>query len=224
MTPGGCAISNEGDTKQLIDKRDNKKYWVAKLTDGNCWMTQNLDLDLSTGTTLTPDNTNIPSNWLPSTSTTTGSSFSGYNSSSGDTGKSHNPGDVYYEDTSGTDQHYHVGNYYQWSAATAGYTGTSQSTQSICPAGWTLPSQSQFQALINNGLSGNNFMNAPYYLLRGGHLYGSSLQNVGSYGYYWSSTPYSSNTAYSLDVNSGSAYVYSYRRHFGRSVRCVAAE
>ncbi len=60
MTPGGCAISNEGDTKRLIDKRAGKYYWVAKLADGNCWMTQNLDLDLSTGTTLTPDNTNIP--------------------------------------------------------------------------------------------------------------------------------------------------------------------
>lgn len=97
MTPGGCAISNEGDTKRLIDKRDGKYYWVAKLADGNCWMTQNLDLDLSTGTTLTPDNTNIPSNWPPSTSTTTGSSFSGYST---DTGKSHDPGNVYYENTS----------------------------------------------------------------------------------------------------------------------------
>lgn len=31
---------------QMMDKRDNKIYWVAKLADGNVWMTQNLDYDL----------------------------------------------------------------------------------------------------------------------------------------------------------------------------------
>ena len=34
------------DEIQLVDDRDNKIYWVAKLKDGHCWMTQNLDLDL----------------------------------------------------------------------------------------------------------------------------------------------------------------------------------
>lgn len=33
-------------TKQLIDLRDGKEYWVARLADGNCWMTQNLALDI----------------------------------------------------------------------------------------------------------------------------------------------------------------------------------
>lgn len=49
-----------GATTQLIDSRDNKKYWVAKLADGNCWMTQNLALDLSTSVTLTSADTNLP--------------------------------------------------------------------------------------------------------------------------------------------------------------------
>lgn len=182
-------------------------------------MTQNLDLDLSTSKTLTPDNTNISSSWTPKTSTTT--TISGYNS---DTGKSYNPGDVYYENTSGTDQHYHVGNYYQWSAATAGYTGTSQSTQSICPKGWTLPSRSQFRALINSGLSSSNFMNAPYYLLGGGYLNSDSLYGAGSAGYYLSSTPYGSSDAYLLRFGPSYATAdYYYSRYFGRSVRCVAA-
>ena len=222
MTPEICASATEGDTKQLIDQRDNKKYWVAKLPDGNCWMTQNLDLDLSTSKTLTPDNTNIPSNWTPKTSTTT--TISGYNS---DTGKSYNPGDKYYEGSYSasdpTTMHYHVGNYYQWSAATAGYTGTSQSTQSICPKGWTLPSQSQFQQLINSGLSGSNFMNAPYYLLRGGALNDSSLLNAGSYGFYWSSTPSVSSPAYFLLFLSGFVSTLFDGRFLGLSVRCVAA-
>ncbi len=48
MTPEICKASTVGDTKQLIDLCDNKSYWVAKLKDNNCWMVQNLDLDLGT--------------------------------------------------------------------------------------------------------------------------------------------------------------------------------
>ena len=36
----------EASAAQLVDIRDNNLYWVAKLNDGKCWMTQNLDLDL----------------------------------------------------------------------------------------------------------------------------------------------------------------------------------
>lgn len=63
MTPESCAASQEGDTKRLIDSRDNKYYWVAKLADGNCWMTQNLDLDLNTVGTLTPGSSNVSADW-----------------------------------------------------------------------------------------------------------------------------------------------------------------
>lgn len=45
MTHAICASSQVGDTEQLIDLRDHQKYWVTKLADGNCWMTQNLALD-----------------------------------------------------------------------------------------------------------------------------------------------------------------------------------
>ena len=30
----------------VMDLRDGKTYWIAKLADGKCWMTQNLDLNL----------------------------------------------------------------------------------------------------------------------------------------------------------------------------------
>ena len=68
-------------------------------------------------------------------------------------------------------------------------------------------------------------MNAPYYLLRGGLLNGSSLSNARSYGYYWSSTPFGSSYAYYLSFGSG--YVgtdYGFDgRDYGQPVRCVAA-
>ena len=69
MTSDICTVSFENETKQLIDTRDGKSYWVAKLKDGNCWMTQNLALDLSTSKTLTPGNTDISKNWTPTSST-----------------------------------------------------------------------------------------------------------------------------------------------------------
>ena len=60
----------------LVDARDGKTYYVTKLKDGNVWMTQNLDLDLSTSTTLTHANTdlgwtNLDTNasWTPANST-----------------------------------------------------------------------------------------------------------------------------------------------------------
>ena len=234
MTPEICAAAAENDTARLQDVRDGKYYWVAKLTDGNCWMTQNLDLDLSTGTTLTSENTNIPSNWTPSSSTVT--TLSGFDQSRID--QSYDPGDVYYEDTSGSNLHYHVGNYYQWSAATAGYVGSSGdrytgSQQSICPVGWKLPSGSQLEALVRSGITVDNFMNAPYYLLRGGNVRNGSVTSAGIGGAYWSSSPhyipfesepvaadhlwFSSSTVVVFTGSSGAVF------SDGFSVRCVAA-
>ena len=66
-------------------------------------------------------------------------------------------------------------------------------------------------------------MNAPYYLLRGGFLDGSSLNDAGSSGGYWSSAPDGSSYAYFLIFGSGYVYtIYDYR-YYGFSVRCVAA-
>ena len=62
MTPQICADALENDTVRLQDTRDGKYYWVAKLADGNCWMTQNLDFDLG-GHTLTPDDSDVDSDW-----------------------------------------------------------------------------------------------------------------------------------------------------------------
>ena len=200
---------------QLIDSRDSKMYWVGKLPDNNCWMTQNLDLNLSTGTPLNPSDTNISSNWTPPISTIMRSSCWDRED---DTGYSCDPGDRYYEDTSGSDSHYHVGNYYQGYTATLGYTGTSQS---ICPKGWTLPSTTQFQQLINSGLSGDNFMNAPYYFIRGGVVH----MGIGSgSGEYYASN-FNSSEAYYLEIESGYVSVASRwgsgDGRSGRSVRCI---
>lgn len=58
--------------KRLTDLRDGKQYYVAKLADGNCWMTQNLDYDLVAGQVLTSSDTDVTSAWVVPTSTEEG--------------------------------------------------------------------------------------------------------------------------------------------------------
>lgn len=62
MTPEVCASSELNETKQLVDIRDGKSYWVTKMADGNCWMTQNLDLNLTTAG-LPAASSDITSDW-----------------------------------------------------------------------------------------------------------------------------------------------------------------
>ena len=61
----------------LVDARDGKNYYVTKLKDGNVWMTQNLDLDLSTSTALTSADTDLNSvtSWTPVRSTIDSTSY-----------------------------------------------------------------------------------------------------------------------------------------------------
>ena len=68
----------------LKDSRDQKEYFIAKYSDGNVWMAQNLDLDIDSNTTYTNQNTDIGYNtsthtygtasWSPTRSTYTATS------------------------------------------------------------------------------------------------------------------------------------------------------
>lgn len=170
MTPEICSAANiENDQLQVIDTRDNKVYWIAKLADGRCWMTQNLDHDIVTTVNYySYANTDIGHGATPNTSATWTSS--GATSTSGftwsNTPASYDPGNVCWDDETMNDdwggelqdmvetctssnRHYHIGNYYNWAAAvamndTSSYTGyyaqyQQDTDQSICPAGWMLP-------------------------------------------------------------------------------------
>ena len=62
MTTDICnSVSRNGEntSTQLVDLRDNKLYWVTKLKDGHCWMTQNLDFDIKANTTLNSQTTDL---------------------------------------------------------------------------------------------------------------------------------------------------------------------
>jgi len=234
-----AGTNGSSDTKQLIDKRDGKTYWVAKLKDGNCWMTQNLDLDLyvdGKGRTLTSEDSDV-ANW---TSTT------GASATWSDTGnniiKYYDPGNKYCTGSncnatsSSNGGHDHQGNYYSFNTATAGTgasvtTGGQNAPSSICPKGWQLPTSNNtnsksFGKLVSDysiGSNGAKLLAAPLYFIYGGYVYSGSLNAAGSNCYYWSSTAYSSSAAYSLGFNSSNVYPSTNNlRYNGYSIRCVA--
>ncbi|MDR2087439.1 MAG: hypothetical protein LBP72_09755 [Dysgonamonadaceae bacterium] len=111
-----------------------------------------------------------------------------------------------------------------------------------CPAGWRLPTNSEWQNVVNNNswpsASGwtTDAFNAVrkvsdyLYLPAAGYRSNSngSLSSRGNSGYYWSSSSYGSPLGYSygqrLFFFSGSQLVNYEGRAFGYSVRCVAAE
>ena len=86
MTSTICGYVYNEKTAQMVDKRDGKVYWVTKLKDGNCWMTQNLDLDLDSTVALTNENTDLHSvtSWTPTRSTIDSTTYN--NTTSGASG------------------------------------------------------------------------------------------------------------------------------------------
>ena len=138
-------LYGEASQTQLVDTRDNNLYWIAKLEDGHCWMTQNLDFDIDSTRTYTSYDTDLgyagsQSTWMPSSSTISfvGETVPGWSSSYAP--YSADPGDIYYYTSNSTSddikytslsacisaghtegecKHYHTGNYYNWAATMA---------------------------------------------------------------------------------------------------------
>ena len=206
MTPELCANTKEHQTKTLRDIRDDNTYTVTKLKDGRCWMTQSLRI---AGKTLTSADSDVTSNYtIPASS---GSGFGTYDTSS-----------VYVDSDGGL---------YTWYAATAG-TGTKalstqgqNTTVSICPKGWRLPTGGnggEFEALNNRYSSISDLMANANFVLSG-FLGGGSRADQGSGGFYWSSTVNSSDYAYYLYLNTSNAYPAHYSHKYnGFSIRCIA--
>ena len=242
-------VDDESETT-LIDSRDNKTYTVSKLKDGNCWMTQNLDHDIKTDGTVayTPTTTDVPATWTPSTATyPTGTTTWNFSTTAPE---SYDPGTLYWSGTPGDstpvstgNSHYHLGNYYNWTAAVAMNDSSSYTTdqqdanQSICPANWTLPksgnitTSGSFQYLVtqygwdssSQTMTNPNIWNSPIKTSLSGYWDGS-LEYGGYDGRFWSPMVYDSNYSYNLNADSY-GYVLPGRdddRGRGLSVRCLA--
>lgn len=143
---------------------------------------------------------------------------------------------------------YHLGNYYNWTAAIAaneGYGIDNESVdQSICPAGWTLPrtgnGEDTFYALLNqygfsaSSTSGNNSLwESPLYFVASSDGNNGDESKIGTGGSFWSSVQYhpldpnfnhyDASTAYILHIYHTDVYPSGEgSKDGGQSIRCIA--
>ena len=137
---------------------------------------------------------------------------------------------------------YSYGNYYNWYSATAGNGTYSKSSGNvsgdICPAGWHLPTGKDASgdfgvldvamggtgAYQSTAEASNRWRTYPNNFVYSGIVNGSSVDDRGSYGYYWSSSAYRSNSAYALGFFSSfvGPGTYDVIKYYGSIVRCVA--
>ena len=280
MTSDICSkveLLNEASATQLVDIRDNKLYWVAKLEDGHCWITQNLDLDLTTYTNeqgqevmkpFTSNDTDLTDHSL------TGAYSDGYayNTNTGATTWTPERKTIDFQNTTVTGWandnnnpysanktdstevgHASLGNYYNWTAAIASNNSSSltQSTlndttknpkNSICPKGWRLPTISnqpntisgstnefaRLNYLYNNNLAATSvgMISAPlYFAKKGGAIYTAQLFSYNERSNYFSSTNYSANSSFRLNIGESSVLPddqFSDVKQYGYSLRCLA--
>ena len=297
--------TGESTTARLVDMRDKNLYYVTKEKDGNCWMTQNLDLKLNDPNTwhLTSENTDISDDptvytttpyatgytvnngvytWAPSNTTSdaivdyTNNTIDGTWTHSYIAPASAEGGDtyIYTNGATGSDpdiiysllqacieanhtaadsdcRHYHVGNYYNWTAAIASNNSNNFSTNynnavnSICPKGWRLPiatdanneSRDFGDLLVAQGIMNsttttsyltNGFINirkAPLWFVRLGYINNGTLYNAALSGNYWSSTVSGNFIAYDLGFSTQvvkPAETIHLNRYYGGSIRCLA--
>ncbi|MBQ1298584.1 hypothetical protein IIY24_01985 [Candidatus Saccharibacteria bacterium] len=160
------------DTQYILkDSRDQQNYTIAKLSDGNIWMTKNLNL--AGGTTVTSEDSNVTVDYtLPNSSTnwTTNLMTSHVYNSGSTTCVSNSPCYSYYSSRAreGGNQNYNKG-------------------RDICPKGWRVPVSSEFTALKNIYTTGASLTAEPFSGNYSGYYYGSTTYQVGTFGYYQAS-------------------------------------
>ena len=161
-------VITPGSVIALTDSRDNNVYAIAKLTDGNCWMMENLRLDSANssdrtkaqgygGTFVGLANSEDVFSGTQSNSIYTIDDFSSgmgeyrfprYNNNNinfGGTNASNVPLSISYNGNSDHEQWFGYGNYYSFNAAKAttihiDNANSDDPGTSICPRGWILPS------------------------------------------------------------------------------------
>ena len=249
----------------VVDSRDNRSYYIQRLADDKCWMIQNLRLGQDLATTagaliLTDQDTNISANdtYNPRTEFVLTNKIP----EPGEMPKKVVDGNNVWDDTAFycTSDY---GCYYNFYTATAGIksegegavtTSNTDTTTTICPRGWTMPTggnhnppthNSEFRALVDaygynvdlvatvtsrllvnptSSTENINGENAPGFLL-GGHYISYGAQNIGTNSMYWSRTVFSAAAGNGLNMSTGSVNPGSTgNRANARAIRCLLQE
>ena len=217
-----CGSIEQGETVTLTDRRDGQSYAVSRLSDGLCWMSEDLKLGGSADIQITPTYSDVSSTF---------------------TLKAENTGAWCTDDTAacinqslmrktgGTGTNYAPTYLYNWYAATAGggYETTSGMIESsICPRGWKPPhggtgigsfasitaTYNTVAALMVQPLPGFNFT---------GFRTGATVNFPSSGGYYWSRTAVDAGNANYLVFHSNVVNPQNTaNKYLGFAVRCVS--
>ncbi len=185
------------DSTVVTDSRDGQAYTVARLGDGNCWMTQNLRF---TGTTLTPADSDVKTNkTIAYEDLTEGDSYDDLRIHKGVDDKGNST--VWY-------------NYAAASAGTiTGDSNTVEASESVCPAGWRLPTDDEITGIIS-------YVDA-FSPVAGGRYNGGSISDI-DWGNWWSSKASTATNRYILDYDGSSTmYIHNFTRSIGRYIRCI---
>lgn len=211
-----------------VDARDNRTYWVQKLSDGRCWMLTNLGYS-GAGVNTYGDTKNLQNGSSDTSNTYTSPKYYAL-SGANVTASPSEPN----SSTSGIGQY---GYLYNWCAAMGGQstaacsnasTPTPDTNISLCPAGWRLPNSGEFGALnsaVNDGSTySDNGLRTQWLAQYGGYWNNGSSIGRSSDGYYWSSTQDSASNSRVLRFTSGIIYLsIGAGKEFGRAVRCIAS-
>lgn len=210
-----CSCLKVGETRNLMDVRDNQTYSIAKLADNKCWMTKNLNI--AGGTVLTPANSNVSSNYTLPRST---NRFSSDNNTEA------------LFNTNGTNCSSSVGcySYYTYPAVTAGTGKTSftsgDAPSDICPKGWRLPNVGEFNTLISHYNTATKMTAAPFNAVYAGIMWGTAsnpgVYNSGTEFSYWASTTDGADYGFGLYNSSNNQVITSHSsKGVAMTARCV---
>ena len=251
----GCPSLAQGSVTALKDTRDNQVYAVAKLADGKCWMIENLRLNAANSSDPTKaqgfggvfdglagsEGGNWSNSILANSKYTTDSTSSSLNVIKGDRlddriprYNSYNTTTTVSTMTSGDNNVYSYGNYYNYPAAMANTKAITSDENdmvgtSICPAGWKLPSgdgsNSDYGAMLT-AVTTSNLRKYPNNFINSGYYNSTSVTGRGASGYY------ATNSLYYVNMNWAAYQSYNFwvplgylnntgGLYSGYTVRCV---
>lgn len=235
-----------GQVYVIRDSRDGTMYHVARLADGNCWMLDNMALDLANRAVLsrlTSSNTNasdVTLGYLKNGGGTVGDQYPITTVANWTSGFSYSEPLVVTsaKDTSVTSYGSgggKAGVYYNYCSASAGSycygdgenagSGLNDSTEDICPLGWRMPSSGstgEYQALFDAYSNNTSDFNDAFAVSLPGFYLDGTIRQQGNYGYYWSSTFDGTGTMYHIRLAANEVIPTRATNHRdGASVRCI---
>ncbi|MBQ3292991.1 hypothetical protein IJG93_01615 [Candidatus Saccharibacteria bacterium] len=102
-------------------------------------------------------------------------------------------------------------------------SSTTTATQSICPKGWTLPSEVQIDS-IGGTLPGSSTYVPIFSPILGGYYYHGMLYSESTYGFWWGNAAHNGAARHVLRYDGSNLYTgNNYYRSDGSYIRCVQA-